>query len=215
MHTPPKFFFELLQLGTYPSSHGLPKHDEPSLSVLVAHMGEAQEIEGFRLAVATPFSICRRIAAKFDQACFLGMQFQVERLKSFLKFFEKLLGLISILEADHEVICKTYDHNITARLPLSPLVSPQVEHVVQVNIRQQWGNTAPLRRAFLHLGPLPILQHACVQPLFDVTNDALIRNPMLDKFQQPFVVYGIERPYDTLPTSRRRSRSESSVPTIP
>ena len=102
MHTPPKFFFDLLQLGTHSLSHGLPKHDEPSLPILVTYMGEAQEIEGIRLAFATPFPIRRRITAKFDQAGFLGMQFQIEHLKSFLKFFEKLLGLMAILEANHK-----------------------------------------------------------------------------------------------------------------
>ena len=80
MHTPPKFFLEFLQLSTHPLSHGLPKHDEPPLSVLVTYMRETQGIEGLRLAVTTPFPSCSRIAAKFDQAGFRGMQFQIELL---------------------------------------------------------------------------------------------------------------------------------------
>ena len=145
MHTPPKFFLEFLQLDTHPLSHGLPKHNEPSKSIPVTHMRETQEIEGLRLAVAPPFPISGRLAAKFDQAGFGGMQFQVELLKSFLKFFTKLLGLPAILETDHKVVGKTHDHDIALRLPLSPLIGPQVEHVVQVDIRQQRRNTTPLR----------------------------------------------------------------------
>ena len=112
MHTSPKLFLEFLQLGTHPLSHGLPKHDEPSKSIPVTDMRETQVIEGLRLAFITPFSIFGRLAAKFDQAGFGGMQFQVEFLKSFLKRFEKLLGLLAILETDHKVIGKTHDHDI-------------------------------------------------------------------------------------------------------
>ena len=124
MHTPPKFLLEFLPLSTHPLAHGLPKHDEPPLPVPVTYMRETQEIEGLRLAVATPFPIHRRTAAKFEQAGFRGMQFQIELSEPLLKFFEKLLGFMAILEADHKVIRKAHDHNITARSPTPPLISP-------------------------------------------------------------------------------------------
>jgi hypothetical protein len=144
MHAPPKFLLEFLQLGTRPLSHGLPKHDEPSMYVLVTCMCESQEIEGFRLTTAMPFSNFLRMATKFNQAGFRGMQFQVELLKSFLKLSMELLGFLAILKANHKVICEAHDHYITVCLLLSPLVGPQVEHIVQVDVRQQGRNTTPL-----------------------------------------------------------------------
>ena len=46
---------------------------------------------------------------------------------------------------------------------------------------------------------LPVLKHARVQPLLDVAHDALVRDPVLDEFNQPFVNYGVEGNYDTIP----------------
>jgi hypothetical protein len=42
-----------------------------------------------------------------------------------------------MLETHHEIVSKTRDHNVTARVPSPPLMSPQVEDVVQVDVRQE------------------------------------------------------------------------------
>jgi hypothetical protein len=48
-----------------------------------------------------------------------------------------------------------------------------------------------LRRAF-RLRPLPIFQDACAQPFLDEPQNPAVRNPVLDKLQQPSVVHGIK-----------------------
>jgi hypothetical protein len=42
---------------------------------------------------------------------------------------------------------------------------------------------ASLRRTGLRPRLLAILQHACVEPLLDVAQDALVGDPVLDEFQ--------------------------------
>ena len=54
-----------------------------------------------------------------------------------------------MLEAHHEVIRETRDHDITTRVPTPPLVSPQVEDVVQVDVRKQRGLGRPETFRFL------------------------------------------------------------------
>jgi hypothetical protein len=77
------------------------------------------------------------------------------------------------------------------RLIAASYPDPQVEHIVEIDVGEQRQGAAILWRPFFHLYLLPILQHACVQPLLDKPHDAPIRNPVVD---------GIERTSDTLPT---------------
>ena len=61
----------------------------------------------------------------------------------------------------------------------------------------------PLGRPFLLLSPVPILQHARLEPLADVADDALVPNPVLDTLHQPCVVNRIVRdPTCSMPPSR-------------
>ena len=47
------------------------------------------------------------------------------------------LRVIPVLEPHHEVISPAHDDHITARVPSPPLVSPEVEDIVQVDVRQE------------------------------------------------------------------------------
>ena len=48
-------------------------------------------------------------------------------------------------------------------------------------------NTAALGCTFFHPYPLPVLQHARIQPFLDESHNASVRNSMLDELHQPFV----------------------------
>ena len=45
------------------------------------------------------------------------------------------LSVVPILESHHEVVSEPHDDNVAARAPSPPLVSPEVEHVVQIHVR--------------------------------------------------------------------------------
>src|SRR5512144_3074149 len=43
-------------------------------------------------------------------------------------------SIISMLEAHHVIVSETHDDQIATRVPPPPLVGPQVEHVVEVDV---------------------------------------------------------------------------------
>ena len=68
-----------VQLGPQPLGRHQPPHDKPLLpDLLRADMREAEEVEGFRLALPTPLSILGGEPPELDQAGLVGMQSQAE-----------------------------------------------------------------------------------------------------------------------------------------
>src|SRR5215831_12775078 len=110
------------------------------------------------------------------------MQFEVEPPHSFLQFCPKPL-----------VVCKSHDNDITVCLFSTPRLNPQVKYVVEVDVGQQRRCTAALGCTFFHSYPLPILQHAGIQPFLDEPHNASVRNSMLDELHQPFVGKLVEK----------------------
>src|SRR5262249_20561804 len=102
------------------------------------------------------------------------------------------------------IVTVPHDNDVSPCVPAAPLRSPEIKDIMQVEICQERTCAAPLRRPFRLLSPLPILQHARLEPLANVTDDALVPNPVPDKLHQPFVVnrivetpnVGIEYPVD-------------------
>jgi hypothetical protein len=168
MQTTPEFFLDLSEFCLHAIPHGLPKHDKFPIPGPVARVREPKEVERFRLPVATSLAILSGVPPKFDQASFVRMQFQVEPVESLPQVLQELLGILAVLKADCKVIRKTHDDHIAARVLPPPLVSPQVEHVVQVHIRKYGGYTPALRRTCLVLNSLPIFHDPCVEPLLNV-----------------------------------------------
>src|SRR5215469_8195169 len=91
------------------------------------------------------------------------------------------------LESNDDVVCKAHDNDITVCLFSTPRLNPQVKYVVQVDVGQQRRCTAALGCTFFHSYPLPILQHAGIQPFLDEPHNASVRNSMLDELHQPSV----------------------------
>jgi hypothetical protein len=65
-----------------------------------------------------------------------------------------------MLESGNEVIGKTDENHFSVRLLLSPLLDPEIEYVVQVDVRQQRTDAAALNRPHLTPYSLALLQHA-------------------------------------------------------
>ena len=168
------------------------KHREAALPGRRAAVRETQEVEALGLPLAARPSIRRRVAAEFEESRFVGVQGQTEPREAFAQLGEKLLGVVSMLEAHDEVIGKADDDHVAVRLPLPPSLGPEVEDVVQVDIRQQRADTPALDGADLTDDALSLLQHARVQPFLDESHDAPVRHAVLDEANEPFVVQRIE-----------------------
>src|SRR5208282_4998139 len=187
MHAPPQLDFHLLQLGLHAFANRLPKHQKPSPFRLPANVLEAEKIEGLRLAQTEALSVRRRVASELDKPRLLRVQFQLELLHSFFQFRPEPFGLVFELESNHDVVGVTHHDHIAVRPLLAPCLNPEIEDVMEVDIRQQRRCTSALRRTCLHERSRTLFQHARVQPFLDEPHDAPVRYPMLEEPDQPCV----------------------------
>src|SRR2546421_7809192 len=97
-----------------------------------------------------------------------------------------------MLESGNEVIGKPDDDHVALGLSLSPLLDPQVQHVVKIDIGQQRRDTPALNRTDLTGYPFAVLQHARIEPFLDQSNHAPVRYPVLQELHQPFMLQRIE-----------------------
>jgi hypothetical protein len=95
-------------------------------------MRKTQEVERLRFAVATIPSIVFRIAAKLDDSRFVGVQLESEPRETFAQFCQKPLCFITMLKSCDEVISKTDEDYLPARLLPSPSLDPEVEKIVEI-----------------------------------------------------------------------------------
>src|SRR5580692_3936165 len=194
VHAPLKLGFHLVQLRLQSFADRLPQHREPSVTPLLhADVRKAEKIERLRFPFSAPLPLVDRIRTELEQSRFIRVQFQIELLHSLREFRPKLIGIRFAVKAHHDVVCKTHDDDIAVRPLLTPRLGPQVEHVMKIDVRQKRRGTAALGRPFLHPYPLPILQHAGVEPFLDQSHDAPICYPVLDELHQPFVRNRIEK----------------------
>src|SRR6266536_3884075 len=125
------------------------------VAVLPADVREAQEGERLRLAEAPLLSSLGGEAAELEQARLLGGQLQAELRKSVAKLGEEPLGVIPVLEADDVVVGDAHDDHLATRMPPPPLVGPEVEDGVEVDVCEQRRDRCSLRRSFPRLRPCP------------------------------------------------------------
>jgi hypothetical protein len=181
MHASPQLDLHLLQLGLHAFANGVPKHHKPPLLRLPADMLEAEEIEGLRFAQTNALSVGRRMASELEKPRLLRVQLQLELLHTFFQFRPEPFGLVLELESNQGIVGITHHDHIAVRTLLTPCLNPEIEDVMEVEIRQQRRCTATLRRAFLRERSHSLFQHARVQPFLDETHDAPVRYPVLEE----------------------------------
>src|SRR5712691_3602835 len=192
-----QFRFDFTELCAFPLSYRAPINREPPTAALLATtVREAQKVESLRLPLPASFSIVGGKTAKLNQTRFLGMQFQFEVGEPFRQLFVKPRGVRLVLKTHDEVISPADDDDVAFGRCLTPLLHPEVEHVVQIDVSQHRRGTAALWRSFFTARPLTLFQHACVQPFTDEPHHALVRYPVLDELYQPLMVQTIEKGAD-------------------
>src|SRR6266511_211491 len=180
--------FDLSELGPHPLGDRDPPHPEPPVPPLPADMRETEELKRLRLAQAPRPSTFGGVPAELDEPGLVGMQLQPELREAFAKVGEEPLCVGLPLKARGEVVRKAHDDHIPVRVAAPPPVGPQVEDVVQVDVRQQRRCRCPLRRALHRLRPVPVLDDPCGQPLADQPQDPPVRDPVLEEPLQPAVI---------------------------
>src|SRR5271165_4588854 len=76
VHAPSQFLLDGLQLRPHAVASGLPLDEELARPRLAADEGEAQEVEGLRLAEPAPLAVRRCEAAELDQTGLVRMKRQ-------------------------------------------------------------------------------------------------------------------------------------------
>src|SRR5512144_862595 len=176
------------ELGRYPLRVGDPLELEAPAPGLPADVREAEEAKRLRLAQAPPLAIPGGKPPELDQPRLLGRQLQVELREPSAKVSVKPLCVLPVLESHHGIVSEAHDHDLTTRAPAPPLMGPEVEDVVRINVGEQRRNRSPLRNAFIERRPRPILDDPRGHPLLDQPQDPLIRDPVLNKPLQPLMV---------------------------
>src|SRR3954447_11353878 len=125
------------QLRLQTLSHRSPPHHKPAFSVLTADMRQSQKVKSLWFTRAALLPAFRRESAKLNQPRFLGMQLQAELPETLLQFSQASLRVRAMLESHNEVIDVAHHDYLAIRPLLPPLLNPQVEHVVEIGIRQQ------------------------------------------------------------------------------
>ena len=110
--TPPKVDLHGLQLRLPPRAHRLPQHRELPLPRLPATGREAENVEALGSPVAPASPADRREAAELPR--------QPEPRQPLAQLGEERLGLLPMLESHDDVIGEAHDHDVSARLLLSP-----------------------------------------------------------------------------------------------
>ena len=129
---------DLLESGPHALAPCLAQKHECSAPGLATEEDEPQEREGLRPAKSAPLSPSRRIAAELQQARLLPVQFEPKLLEPRSHRIPETPRIGCMLEAHHDVVGVAHDDHVAGGFPPPPLLGPEVEDVVQVDVREQW-----------------------------------------------------------------------------
>src|SRR5712691_9343490 len=192
MHAPPHLLFYRPELCSHAVPPGLPFDQEFALVGFAADEGEAQKVEGLRLAEPSCPAVLHRPASELDEPRLLGMQRQRKLLQPLAHLVKEAPGVALMLEADDEVVGVAHNDHVARGLALSPALGPQIEHVVQVDVGEQRRDHRSLRRPPVADRHDPVFEDAHLEPFLDQADDAPVADPVLDEADQPVLVDRVE-----------------------
>lgn len=197
VHPFSQFDFDFLQLRSQSLLVGSADNRKHPVALLLAHnVGESKKVKTLRPSQSTFDSVVDRKWIKFNQTRLFWMKCQRKLLESRLQLSQKLLDNSKILKSNNEIVRPAYDNDISAFALRSTLLNPQIEGVVQKDVRQQRGNDPALDCPFLSAVPFSVLQDPRVEPLSYQSHNAFIPYPVFDKLNQPVMVDGVKEPLD-------------------
>ena len=180
MHASSKFLLQLFQLRLHPLAHRLADDRELSSSRLPADVRESEKVECLRLSFSALPPFLRCMSPKLDQSSLFPMQFQFELAQSRAQFALKSLGVCSMLKAHNKVVGVSHDDHCSSRFSLPPLLRPQVEYVVKIDVCKYGTNQSALRRPIFIPLPLALFHDSRSEPFLDQSRHSFVPYPMLD-----------------------------------
>src|SRR5580693_5088642 len=134
----------LLQFAPQPLFDRLPSDRKPvALPGFPTDMCEAQKIEGLGFPFPSPLPVALRESPKLDHPRFLRVQFQSELPHPLPQLLQECFRVLPMLKPQHGIIgVPDHDHAPARPLP-PPLVHPQIEDIMQIDVRQQRRYDSP------------------------------------------------------------------------
>src|SRR5690606_32608134 len=96
------------------------------------------------------------------------------------QFRHECFDIAFVLKTEYRVIGIAYGYRITASILPAPLREPFVHNHVEEDVRHQWRDHRPLRRADLSRMAYSVLHPACTQPFSKETEHPFIGYPCSD-----------------------------------
>src|ERR1035438_7117400 len=156
-------------------------------------MRESQEVEHLGLPFPSLFPISFGELPELDQARLVWVQFQPELPQSLPKFCEETICIRPVLKSEYIVIRVSDNDDIASRALPAPDVHPQVEHVMQIDVREQRRSHRTLRGTYLCVLPFTFLHYSGLQPFLDQPNDTRVGDAVLNELYKPFVRQIVEK----------------------
>jgi len=137
MPAPPELPLDFLQLRPQALADRLALHGEVPVPVFPTQVRESQKVERLGLAFPSAFPVPLGIPPELDPARFLRVQFQSKLPQPFPEILPKTVSFRRVLEPQDRIIGLAHDDHVSSCVFLAPRVHPEVEDVVQIDIRQQ------------------------------------------------------------------------------
>jgi len=166
-------------------------HCELAAPIHPANVFEAKKLERLRLLTELRAPIGGETAKEHEPSLLLG-HFQVELRKARLQLSLEALCVSLVLEAHHKIVSEPDEVGLSLALRLEPLLEPQIENKVQVDISQQRAERPALWSSLFASRDNPILHHACIEPLTNQTQDDRIGDAVGNHPAQPGMIYVVE-----------------------
>src|SRR5258707_7936338 len=121
---------DLAQPGPQPVAPRLPLQGELAVPGAPTDVGEAQEVEGLRLAEAAPLAVCRRMATELDQTRLVRMQTEHIAFQSLSQGRKKPHGVGLVLETGDEVVGVAHHDDVSLGMAVSPPPPPTIQGLI-------------------------------------------------------------------------------------
>jgi hypothetical protein len=132
-----QFILDVLQFRPHPRPDGVPTEQKSSLPVDPTDVCEAQEVEGLRFPSTSIVTVALSESSELDDASLVRVELQLILRESIAERCEKLFSITAMLETHYEVVGITHDDDLPSCMPLSPVMGPSVEDIVQVHICEE------------------------------------------------------------------------------
>lgn len=131
------------QCRRHPIPACLSYQHEPAATIFPTDMREPEEVERFRFTFSPAGAVFGSEAAELHQPALHG--------------YTEALGVDSLVEPDDDAIGVSDHHHIACGMATSPLMRPQIEDVVEVDVCQQRRDDCTLWGAFSRCPPFTFL----------------------------------------------------------